>query len=479
MLNEQIGTKSLLFERLGFFQAIMEDPNTKVKIVIPADSLETAEGIFMRIPFCLKPFISVEIGGQIFDYIPEIRPGEELNGQEKYFSLESYNNEFLEAKQEELELLEEDLLSYKSLIIKIIKAETGDKKQKYQTDIVKESGLSKSTVSIVLAGMKEEGLILKIRKGKENIIRLTSRGFEFNETKLVPETTDEKTKEEELKEENQKLAEELKMAKDEIEKLMNTVAQKDEEIKKIIEEKKELADNLTAAINEIEKLKKQHEADEERKKFLTEEAQKIQKVLDETNQKLEELKKEQQGNKKPVVVNAKENHQREIVAVLLESDKPLSQTEISEKTNIQKTTVGTTARELEKMNIVEIKTIGRRNLVSVKRDNVKGIYPDLLRCKEVEKGEKPNIDSIDQRSTTKTGTKLLRERYRQIASQIPDILKVNNGTASEEDIARALNVTVSVIKTVMKQYYNGGPKIRIWPEILPGDKEINWMTLIE
>lgn len=47
--------------------------------------------------------------------------------------------------------------------------------QAYQTDIVKESGLSKSKISIVLAKMKDEGRIIKIRKGKENIIRLVTK----------------------------------------------------------------------------------------------------------------------------------------------------------------------------------------------------------------------------------------------------------------------------------------------------------------
>jgi hypothetical protein len=46
--------------------------------------------------------------------------------------------------------------------------------QAYQTDIVKESGLSKSKISIVLAKMKDDGRIIKIRKGKENIIRLVT-----------------------------------------------------------------------------------------------------------------------------------------------------------------------------------------------------------------------------------------------------------------------------------------------------------------
>jgi hypothetical protein len=44
--------------------------------------------------------------------------------------------------------------------------------QVYQSEIVTESRLSKSKVSIVLAKMKEDGRILKIKKGKENLIRL-------------------------------------------------------------------------------------------------------------------------------------------------------------------------------------------------------------------------------------------------------------------------------------------------------------------
>lgn len=44
--------------------------------------------------------------------------------------------------------------------------------QAYQSQIVKECGLSKSKISTVLAKMKEDGHIVKIRKGKENLIRL-------------------------------------------------------------------------------------------------------------------------------------------------------------------------------------------------------------------------------------------------------------------------------------------------------------------
>jgi len=46
--------------------------------------------------------------------------------------------------------------------------------QMYQSEIVKLSGLSKSKISIVLSKMKEDGKIIKIKKGKGNIIRLVN-----------------------------------------------------------------------------------------------------------------------------------------------------------------------------------------------------------------------------------------------------------------------------------------------------------------
>jgi DNA-binding transcriptional ArsR family regulator len=50
--------------------------------------------------------------------------------------------------------------------------------QAYQTNIVEHSGLSKSKISMVLSKMKDDGMIIKIRKGKENLIRLVK---EINE----------------------------------------------------------------------------------------------------------------------------------------------------------------------------------------------------------------------------------------------------------------------------------------------------------
>ncbi len=41
----------------------------------------------------------------------------------------------------------------------------------FQSDIVNATGFSKSVISIVLSRMREEGKIVKIRRGRENLIR--------------------------------------------------------------------------------------------------------------------------------------------------------------------------------------------------------------------------------------------------------------------------------------------------------------------
>jgi hypothetical protein len=62
----------------------------------------------------------------------------------------------------------EEELHYEEMIERVLIKSGG---QAYQSYIVKEIGVSKSKISIVLARMKEDGRILKIRKGKENLIR--------------------------------------------------------------------------------------------------------------------------------------------------------------------------------------------------------------------------------------------------------------------------------------------------------------------
>ena len=71
---------------------------------------------------------------------------------------------------------EEDL-EYEEMIERYLIRSGG---QSYQSEIVNEIKLSKSKISLLLASMKEEGRILKITKGKENLIRLVRKDPVFN-----------------------------------------------------------------------------------------------------------------------------------------------------------------------------------------------------------------------------------------------------------------------------------------------------------
>ncbi len=68
--------------------------------------------------------------------------------------------------------LSEELLGDEEKIEQYLLSSGG---QAYQSDIVRVIGVSKSKISIVLAKMKEERRILKIKKGKENLIRLVEK----------------------------------------------------------------------------------------------------------------------------------------------------------------------------------------------------------------------------------------------------------------------------------------------------------------
>ncbi len=77
-----------------------------------------------------------------------------------------------DVSQQPVSYLPEEFLSDEEMIEKYLTKCGG---QSYQSDIVKDSGLSKSKISIVLAKMKEDGKVIKIKKGKENIIRLAAK----------------------------------------------------------------------------------------------------------------------------------------------------------------------------------------------------------------------------------------------------------------------------------------------------------------
>ena len=67
-------------------------------------------------------------------------------------------------------LSEADLVSLEERIVQLVKATGGEQ---YQSEIVKTLGLPKSTVSASLNDLHRRGIIQKIKKGRENLIRLT------------------------------------------------------------------------------------------------------------------------------------------------------------------------------------------------------------------------------------------------------------------------------------------------------------------
>jgi uncharacterized membrane protein len=72
--------------------------------------------------------------------------------------------------EESVRLSEADLISLEERIIQLLKTSGGEQ---YQSDIVKNLGLPKSTVSATLNDLHQRGIIQKVKKGRENLIRLT------------------------------------------------------------------------------------------------------------------------------------------------------------------------------------------------------------------------------------------------------------------------------------------------------------------
>jgi uncharacterized membrane protein len=67
----------------------------------------------------------------------------------------------------------EDMASIEEKILRILKAHGGER---FQSEIVRDLGLPKSTVSSTLNDLHQQGRILKIKKGRENLIRLAGTG---------------------------------------------------------------------------------------------------------------------------------------------------------------------------------------------------------------------------------------------------------------------------------------------------------------
>jgi uncharacterized membrane protein len=79
------------------------------------------------------------------------------------------SQDLAEAGDPPVPLSETELLSLEERIIQLLKTRGGEQ---YQSEIVKNLGLPKSTVSATLNDLHQRGIIHKIKKGRENLIRL-------------------------------------------------------------------------------------------------------------------------------------------------------------------------------------------------------------------------------------------------------------------------------------------------------------------
>jgi len=75
----------------------------------------------------------------------------------------------VEADDPPVTLSETELFSLEERVIQLLKTSGGEQ---YQSEIVKNLGLPKSTVSATLNDLHQRGVIQKIKKGRENLIRL-------------------------------------------------------------------------------------------------------------------------------------------------------------------------------------------------------------------------------------------------------------------------------------------------------------------
>jgi len=66
-------------------------------------------------------------------------------------------------------LTETEILSLEDRIVQLLRAHDGEM---FQSEIVKMTGLPRSTVSTVLNNLHERGTVIKVKKGRENLIRL-------------------------------------------------------------------------------------------------------------------------------------------------------------------------------------------------------------------------------------------------------------------------------------------------------------------
>jgi hypothetical protein len=118
----------------------------------------------LQVPAFLR-FLNKEFGAKGVQELKKAAEEHRLKTSSEDTSL----NEESEDDNGPIEPITDDFIGYEEKIEQFLSKSGG---QAFQSDIVKEIGLSKSKISNLLADMKEKGRIIKIKRGKENIIRL-------------------------------------------------------------------------------------------------------------------------------------------------------------------------------------------------------------------------------------------------------------------------------------------------------------------
>jgi uncharacterized membrane protein len=86
--------------------------------------------------------------------------------------------------EQEHTLSEADLLSLEERILQLLRANGGEQ---FQSEIVKVLGMPKSTVSSTLNDLHQKGIIQKVKKGRENLIRLVDNHRQSSSAPVSPE----------------------------------------------------------------------------------------------------------------------------------------------------------------------------------------------------------------------------------------------------------------------------------------------------
>jgi len=151
----------------GIFLMFLKRRLSKSNAGISDDLIQAPKDLqeLLQVPAFIR-FLNKEFGAKGVQELEKVAEEHRLKTNSEDASSLNGN---IEDDSEPIEPITDDFIGYEEKIEQFLSKSGG---QAFQSDIVKEIGLSKSKISNLLADMKEKGRIIKIKRGKENIIRL-------------------------------------------------------------------------------------------------------------------------------------------------------------------------------------------------------------------------------------------------------------------------------------------------------------------